>query len=269
MDIPTESISSRDHTEKREDNLLALLKQADRKKGELDNLRPMQPEAMESLQKAFDLELITASNEIEGSTLTLRETQLVLEKGVTIGGKPLRDHLDALNLATAWKLMLELAEAKVPLTESIGLELHKIILTRVDDSAAGRYRTERVFIAGAKHIPPNPLKVPDLMKTAWNEYQTEKPGELNHPIVKLADLHYQISAIHPFKDGNGRTARLLLNLGLLQNGFPPPQILAEEKLEYFEALEAVDTEKETNAFREYTAARVIRSLERYLKALTA
>lgn len=269
MDIPTDPISTRDRTKKRENNLQALLKQADKEKGELDILRPMQPEAMESLQKAFDLELITASNRIEGSTLTLRETQLILEKGITIGGKPLRDHLDAVNLAAAWKLMLELAEAKVPLTEDIGLELHKIILTRVDDAAAGRYRTERVFITGAKHIPPNPLKVPDLMEAAWSEYKAEKAGELNHPIVKLANLHYQISAIHPFKNGNGRTARLLLNLGLIQNGFPPPQILAEEKLEYFEALEAVDTEKNKNAFREYTAAMVIRSIERYLKALTS
>lgn len=269
MDIPTDSISTRERTKKRGNNLHALLEQVDKKKGELDILRPMQPEAVESLQKAFDLELITASNKIEGSTLTLRETQLILEKGVTIEGKPLRDHLDAVNLAAAWKLMLELAEAKVPLTENIGIELHKIILTRVDDAAAGRYRTQRVFITGAKHIPPNPLKVPDLMEAAWNEYETQRAGELNHPIVKLADLHYRISAIHPFKDGNGRTARLLLNLGLIQNGFPPPQILAEEKLKYFEALEAVDTKKNSNAFRKYTASMVIKSIERYIEALTS
>ncbi len=269
MDMPTDPISAPARTKKRANNLHALLEQADKEKRELDSLRPMQPEAVESLRKAFDLELLVASNKIEGSTLTLRETQLVLEKGVTIGGKPLRDHLDAVNLAAAWKLMLELAEAKVPLTENIGLELHKIILTRVDDHAAGKYRSERVFIAGAKHIPPNPLKVPDLMEKAWGEYKTEKEGDLDHPIVKLADLHYQISAIHPFKDGNGRTARLLLNLGLIQNGFPPPQILAEEKLKYFEALEAVDTGKDANAFREYTAATVIGSIEKYLKALAS
>lgn len=269
MNIPIDPIDTRDRTKKRENNLHVLLDQADKKREELDKLRPMQPEAVESLQRAFDLESITESNRIEGSSLTLRETQLVLEKGITIGGKPLRDHLDAINLAAAWKLMLELAEAKVPLTENICLELHRIILTRVDDSAAGKYRNERVFIAGAKHTPPNPLKVPELMEKAWDDYKTQKEGELNHPIVKLADLHYQISAVHPFKDGNGRTARLLLNLGLIQNGFPPPQILSDEKLKYFEALEAVDTGKNLNAFREYTASMVINSIERYLKALTS
>lgn len=244
----------------------ALLTLADSRKEELDKLRPLQPQAVKSLQEAFDLELMVASNQIEGSTLTLRETQLVLEKGVTIGGKPLRDHLDAVNQNAAWKLMLALAEARTPITENIVLELHKIILTNIDNDNAGKYRQSRVFIKGAQHVPPNPLKIPELLEKAWADHSANKG---NHPISRMADLHYQISAIHPFVDGNGRTARLILNLGLIQNGYPPAQILADQKMEYFDALAAVDTNPASDAFRSYIARTVIGSLESYLKALTS
>lgn len=245
-----------------------LLASADLKKAELASLRPLQPLAVKSLVAAYDLELMVASNQIEGNSLTLRETQLVLEKGITIGGKPLKDHIDAINLDTAWKLAKSLVENKIPITEAVCLELHKIILTRIDDDNAGRYRRERVFILASKHIPPNPLKLPELLQKTWSEFAAAGETNLyNHPICKLAKLHHAITSIHPFVDGNGRTARLLLNLGLAQAGFPPAQILTQNKLEYYNALENVDTGKDPQAFNRYIAGAVNASLDKYLVAL--
>ncbi len=237
---------------------------ADRLKCRLDELRPINAGALASLTAAFDLEMIADSNAIEGNSLTLRETQLVIERGVTIGGKPLKDHLEAINLQAAWQWLQNIVARQTDPVESDMLDLHAIILTRIDDQNAGRYRNHNVRIQGATHIPSNHVKLPPLLADAWGKFA--RAGD-QHPICRYADLHHDISNIHPFADGNGRTARLLLNLGLLRHGFPPAHIPVSDKLAYYQALEAVDKGTDPAAFRRFVVRATCNSLSRYLEAL--
>lgn len=198
-------------------------------------LRPLSPESVASLGAAWDVRMVYESNSIEGNSLTLRETELVLSKGVTVSGKPLKDHLEAVNLAQAWAKVKQLAGPHAVLTESDLLDLHRIVLTRVEDSFAGCYRTGAVRIAGSNHLPPNPVKVPALMDELFREIQAiADPGE------RAARLHYGIARIHPFADGNGRAARLAMNFVLLAAGYPPISIPTELRQAYYTALEAAD-----------------------------
>jgi Fic family protein len=142
--------------------MISLVQSIDQKKARLDALRPLRVESIRSLMEALDVELVYSSNAVEGNTLTLQETTAVLLHGVTVAGKPLKDHLEAVHLASAWQRVKELAQASGPLTESELLELHTLVLGK-DDSAAGHYRSVPVFIRGSKHVPPNALKVSDKM----------------------------------------------------------------------------------------------------------
>ena len=199
-------------------------------------LRPLSPESAASLAVAWNARMVYESNAIEGNSLTLRETELVLSKGVTVSGKPLKDHLEAVNLSIAWERVKELAQPGSLLTERDLLDLHRIVLTRVEDCFAGSYRTGAVRIAGSSHIPPNPVKVPDLMEELFTEIQT-----IADPVDRAAKLHYGIARIHPFADGNGRTARLAMNFVLLAAGYPPISIPTDLRQAYYNALEAADT----------------------------
>jgi Fic family protein len=199
-------------------------------------LRPLSSESVASLAAAWDVRMVHESNAIEGNSLTLRETELVLSKGVTVSGKPLKDHIEALNLAKAWEKVKELAKPDAALTERDLLDLHRIVLTRVEDEFAGSYRTGAVRIAGSNHVPPNPIKVPDLMEELFREGKS-----ITDPVERAAKLHYGIARIHPFTDGNGRAARLAMNFILLAAGYPPVSIPTTHRQEYYNALEAADS----------------------------
>jgi Fic family protein len=199
-------------------------------------LRPLSPESVASLAAAWDVRMVHESNGIEGNCLTLRETELVLSKGITVSGKPLKDHLEAVNLALAWDRVKALAQPGSSLTERDLLDLHRIVLTRVEDGFAGSYRTGAVRIAGSNHVPPNPLKVPDLMEQLFAEIQT-----VTDPVERAAKLHHGIARVHPFADGNGRTARLAMNFVLLAAGYPPISIPTDLRHDYYNALEAADS----------------------------
>ena len=199
-------------------------------------LRPLSPESVASLAAAWDVRMVHESNAIEGNSLTLRETELVLSRGLTVSGKPLKDHLEAVNLAMAWDHVKQLARPEAVLTERDLLDLHRIVLTRVEDGFAGSYRTGAVRIAGSSHIPPNPIKVPDLMETLFTETQT-----IADPVERAAKLHHGISSIHPFADGNGRAARLAMNFVLIAAGYPPVSIATDQRHAYYNALEAADS----------------------------
>lgn len=201
----------------------------------LSQLRPLVPAAVRSLAEAWDVRMVYESNSIEGNTLTLRETEIVLSKGVTVSGKPLKDHLEAVNLAQAWDRVKDLAQPGAVLTERDLLDLHRIVLTRVEDSFAGSYRTGAVRIAGATHVPPNPVKVPDLMAELFAGLSA-----VTDPVERAAVLHHGIARIHPFVDGNGRSARLAMNFVLLAGGYPPVSIAPELRAEYYAALESAD-----------------------------
>lgn len=243
-------------------SLTDQVQEIDRLKVRLDALRPLEGDATLTLSRAFELELIAESNGIEGNSLTLRETEMVLNQGVTISGKPLKDHLEALDHAEALTRMLELAQSKQPLDEAAGLELHALITRRSLPDFAGRYR-ERVLIQGSRHVPPNPVRVPEFMRELWAQTAAD-PGPV---LLSAAWFHWRIAQIHPFADGNGRTARLLHNLFLLRAGYALFLLPRSERLAYYAALEASDAAESPDAFQAYCLERIKLCHERYLQVL--
>lgn len=210
-------------------------KSLDLKKKRLDALRPLKPELVQNLEEWFRVELTYTSNAIEGNTLTRQETAVVLEKGLTVGGKTMREHLEATNHAKALDWLKErLAHPKAVLGEKEILHLHEMILKGIDDPNAGRYRNVMVRISGSTVILPNARKVPELMRefVSWLKSSVKL-----HPAEQAAEAHYRLVTIHPFIDGNGRTARLLMNLLLMQSGFPPAFIRTRERVTYLNSLE--------------------------------
>ncbi len=211
-----------------------FFKSLDEKKKILDSKRPLPKETLKSLEENFKLEWTYNSNAIEGNTLTLKETKVVLE-GITIGGKTMREHLETINHKEAIDFLEELIDDNKELTEFDIKNLHAIVLKGIDDENAGRYRTENVIISGATHIPPESIIVPELMEKLIYRYDEWK--EKYHPIVVAALLHAEFVKIHPFIDGNGRTARLLMNFEVMKNGYPPIIIKTEERHKYYDALD--------------------------------
>ncbi len=247
-----------------------MLEVLDAKLQRLNALRPLDPARVRGLAgvfTGFETELIAASNQIEGNSLTLRETALVIEKGLTISGKPLRDHLEALNHRAALDWIKLAAAQSGPVTQHEVLEIHRAVLTRLDDEWAGRYRNVPVRITGSRHVPPNPVKVAGLMDE-WEAFGAAR-WHAEHPVFLAADLHARLAGIHPFVDGNGRTSRLVMNLALLRHGWPLVVIPGESahRLAYYDALEKTQTSGTPDAFREFIAARADEMLDRYLAVL--
>ncbi len=203
----------------------------------LDSFRPFNYAQLNNLQEAFDTEYTYESNRIEGNTLTLSETALVVSQGITISGKPLKDHFEAVNHRDAINYIRKIAESNIDFSEKVLLEIHALILRSIDIENAGFYRRDRVRIQGSRHICPNPLKIPGLMKEYFEFY--EKNKDLMHPVELAANMHEKLVTIHPFIDGNGRTARLVMNLILLRNGYPITVINSErnKREEYYKTLE--------------------------------
>lgn len=206
----------------------------DKKKAILDKKRPLPKETLKSLEENFKLEWTYNSNAIEGNTLTLKETKVVLE-GITIGGKTMREHLEAINHNEAIEFMEELIKDNAELTEIDIKNIHAIVLKGIDRENAGKYRMENVIISGATHIPPESVIVPEQMEKLIYRYDEWK--EKYHPIIVAALLHAEFVKIHPFIDGNGRTARLLMNFEVMKNGYPPIIIKTEQRHSYYEALD--------------------------------
>jgi Fic family protein len=251
-------------------DLRALYAQLTALKSYLDEFRPFDPHQVDKLREIFDTEYTYHSNKIEGNTLTLRETDLVVNKGITIGGKSVREHFEAVNHAEAIKLIRELAGRDGDITEPVVLELHALILQGIDRPYAGRYRDERVRISGSQHVPPNYVKVPELMSGMYAWYDSSKATL--HPVQLAAEMHEKLATIHPFRDGNGRTSRLLMNLILLRNGFPVTVISGERdnRLRYYETLEAAQISQpvDNTAFQRFVAETVHHWLIRYLEMVT-
>ena len=237
-----------------------LYERIEGKKKELDSLRPLPKAALEKLRHQFAIELAYNSNAIEGNTLTLRETKLVIEEGITIGGKPLREHFEATNHQKAFEF-LEGITGKAPITEDTIKQIHKIILSKIEDEYAGRYRELNVRILGAIKSPPRSEKVPYLMK-GFVEKINSNPDKLN-AIEMAACIHYKFVEIHPFVDGNGRTARLLMNLFLMRHGYPVTMVLKVDRKKYYDCLRKADQE-DIKPFTDFIGRCVERSLDMYL-----
>lgn len=207
----------------------------------LDSFRPFSKEQLVNLQESFDIEYTYESNRIEGNTLTLMETDLVIHKGMTIDGKSLQEHQEAINHQDAIHFIREIVQSNISFNEQTLLKIHTLILQGIDRSNAGVYRRDRVRISGSRHICPNPIKIPELMTGYFDFYEKNKNSM--HPVELSANMHEKLVTIHPFIDGNGRTARLVMNLILLQNGYPITIINSDNKrrTEYYTTLEIAQT----------------------------
>ncbi|MBI5226572.1 Fic family protein [Candidatus Micrarchaeota archaeon] len=239
-----------------------IIRKLEGKLKELNAKRPLPPASVESLHKKFDVEMTYNSNAIEGNRLTLRETYLVLERGLTIGGKSMKEHLEATNHRDAIHFLGQLAKKK-KVTEKDILDIHALILDKIDPTHAGFYRQEQVFITGTKHIPPKWTEVPKKMKAALIEANSTANGA--KAVESAARLHHLITSIHPFIDGNGRLSRLLCNLRLMRAGFPPIVLQKKIKLTYYSALEKADV-GDLKPLTLITARDVQRALDLWLSA---
>jgi len=227
----------------------------------LNSLRPLPQSTLESLREKLEVEMTYHSNAIEGNRLTLRETWLVLKRGVTIGGKSVEEHLEATNHLEAILLLEALARSRQSVSEADVLKLHAVILDKIR-SDAGQYRRGRVFIAGAKHVPPSPKLVPELMKEVLQELNSSSKGI--DAVISAARLHHRLAWIHPFTDGNGRLARLLTNLRLMRAGFPPIILKKPERRAYYSTLEKADA-GDLVPLTMFMAKHVEEALDLYLK----
>jgi len=237
--------------------LAELYEKIEVKKQELNKRRPFTKGELDQLNEDFMIEYTYNSNAIEGNTLTLRETALVL-RGLTIDKKPLREHLEATQHRDAFYYVCDLVSEKTPLNEKTIKEIHSIIL---NDRPADRgiYRNIPVRISGSTHIPPNYIKIPELMQDLLLRYNSNRIT-----IKQIAELHIRFECIHPFIDGNGRTGRLIANLELMKIGYPPVDIKFSDRNEYYNALNEYDTTNKTDRFERMFATYILERIEEYL-----
>jgi len=245
-----------------------LEKQLDRlnaKKASLDLLRPLSTYALQKIKESLSIEWTYNSNSIEGNTLTLQETKLIIEEGITIKGKSLREHFEALNHHDALAYVENLASPKLTIDVKTMLEVHALVLQRIEKDWAGRFRTSAVRISGANFVPPNALKVSELMDDLLHWLYHES---LHLPlVVRVAMFHHRFVWIHPFFDGNGRTVRLIFNLILMQAGYPPAIILKNDRKKYYDALNKANSGDYSKLILLVLQA-LERSIDIYLSSLT-
>lgn len=222
----------------------SLLENIDRKKKELDSRRPLTPGEAERLTEEFVVEYTYNSNAIEGSTLTLRETDMAL-RGLTIDKKPLKDHMEAVGHKEAFYFIRDLVKEQTPLSEGVIKQIHSMVLIDKKEDR-GAYRRVPVRIMGSKHEPTQPYLIQQEMERLLKNYNNSS----EHIIPRLARFHIEFESIHPFIDGNGRTGRLLVNLELMKAGYPPIDIKFADRLAYY------------NAFDEYHVKHSLRAMER-------
>ena len=242
----------------------ALLDGIATKKAELDRLRPLAPGALANLERAYDLELTYTSNAIEGNTLTQIETNLVIEQGVTIGGKSLKHHLEAIDHFEAIGYVRELAREATPLGELDVRNLHALVVKRADPSMAGRYANSGRYVNtdAGRHAFPTPVELPALMGD-FSGWLREAPSTPETAFT----AHLRLVGIHPFNDGNGRTARLLMNLILIRGGYPPVSVRPTDRLAYLRALQQSQAGGGDAAFTSLLYERLDAALDEYLSAL--
>jgi len=233
----------------------------------LNSFRPLPVSAVKKLKEQFEIEMTYNSNAIEGNSLTLKETYLVINEGLTIKGKPLKDHLEAKNHQEALEYLYDLVESgkKNTFSENFIRSLNQIVQQNIDKEWAGRYRNSAVIIGGADHRPPEALEIPRLMQNLirWAGDNKKKM----HPVELAAVLHHKLVFIHPFFDGNGRTSRLAMNIILMQAGFPLVIVMKNDRKRYYQTLSLTDKD-DHDPFVNFIARAVERTLDIYLKILT-
>lgn len=238
-----------------------LLESIDRKKTELDSRRPLTEGEVERLTEEFVVEYTYNSNAIEGNTLTLRETDMVL-RGLTIGQKPLKDHMEAIGHKEAFDLVRDFVKDQEPLSERVIKQIHYLLLADKKDDR-GVYRRVPVRIMGAKHEPAQPYLIKPKMEQLLEFYNNNK----EHIIPRLARFHIEFEGIHPFIDGNGRTGRLLVNLELMKAGYPPIDIKFTDRIAYYNAFDEYHVKHNLGAMEKLFARYVNERLNSYLVML--
>ncbi len=256
--IPDDAVKPSDGRFKTSESLLLVIEQ---KKAQLDKCRPLTEGEVQRLNEEFMVEYTYNSNAIEGNTLTLRETDMVL-RGLTIDQKPLKDHMEAVGHKEAFYYICELVKERKPLTGSIIKQIHSLVL--VDKPAdRGIYRRVPVRIMGAAHIPPQPYAIEPKMVELLQDYANDNRST----VEKLAEFHIRFESIHPFIDGNGRTGRLLVNLELMKGGYPPIDIKFTDRKRYYDAFDEYHTKGKPSAMVKLFAEYLNKRLDEYLKIL--
>ncbi|MGB1248403.1 MAG: Fic family protein [Chitinophagales bacterium] len=241
-------------------SLQKILNEIDDYKEKIDALRHLDSFR---IAETLELEYTYESNKIEGNTLTLQETNLVVHKGLTISGKSMQEHLEAINHIEAIDYIKDLATKKIEISEREILAIHHLILMKIDSSYAGKYRNVSVVITGSTHLPPQPYLVPKQMEDLLLWY-IENKNKL-HPVVLAAEMHLRLVTIHPFIDGNGRTSRLLMNLIMIKHGYPIANIKGddENRMKYYSALEKSQTKNDDSDFLLFVANTALESIKRF------
>ena len=237
----------------------------DNKLKQLNTLRPLSSEQVANLKNFMDIEYTYHSNAIEGSTLTFSETKLILQQGLTIGGKSLDEHLEAINHRDAIDFIEEMS-SKIPTLRDIK-DIHSIILRVINSKEAGSFRLRDVGVRksdGEIHKFCEPLKIEEKMRELMQWLESDS----SHIVIKSALLHLKFVTIHPFIDGNGRTARLLMNLLLIQHGYPITIIKLQDRVAYIQAIEEYQESGDSQIFIDFIAQKVEESLDKTLDIIT-
>ncbi|MFH1188125.1 MAG: Fic family protein [bacterium] len=235
-----------------------LLKKIEELKQKIDDLRPLSPGEVKEIRKWYDVSYTYNSNAIEGNTLTLGQTKMIIEDGLTVGGKQIKEILEVKNHKNVLDKLFDIAKNKNNISEKLILEFHEILLLDIDQENAEKYRKIQVYISGSEEKLPTAKRVPALMKNFLDWYA--KDGKKLSPVVLAILFHYKFVKIHPFIDGNGRMARLLLNLILLRAGYPPIIVPVIRRQEYINAIQAGE-----DAFVDFMLEIVEVNLEDYLR----
>ena len=239
----------------------SLLERIDRKKAELDTMRSLTAGEVARLTEEFTVEYTYNSNAIEGNTLTLRETDLVL-RGLTIDQKPLKDHMEAVGHKEAFDYVRELVQEKAPMSERVIQQIHYLVLADKKDDR-GVYRRVPVRIMGAQHELVQPYLIRPMMVQLLADFAASQ----EHIVTKLARLHIEFEGIHPFIDGNGRTGRLLVNLELMKAGYPPIDIKFTDRMAYYDAFDEYHVKHNLSAMEKLFARYLEERLDAYLAML--
>lgn len=236
-----------------------LIQRIEEKKSKIDSIRPLEQEALKQLEQWYDVELTYTSNALEGNTLTRSETAIVLEKGITVRGKPLKDHEEAVDHFEAIKFVRDLVKDPRPISERDVCDIHRLVVAKTQSDQAGQYSKFERRIAGSKVKLASPEEIPALMGD-FGQWLNQAESTPDNAI----EAHLKLVTIHPFSDGNGRTARLLMNLELMRGGYPPIIIHPEHRPDYIDSLEKAQLTGDSTDFKNFLLERLESSLDEYL-----
>ena len=241
------------------------LHEIDELKAKIDSFRPLSENILKQIKAYFKISFTYTSNAIEGNTLSLSETKIIIEDGITIGGKPVKDHLEVIGQANAYDLLFDIAQNEKDITEQTILKLHHMLYNNIDEAKSGKYRDCNVLITGSEYELPKHDKLSELMQEFCAEIPVKK--ENLHPVEFSAWLHERLVSIHPFIDGNGRTARLIMNLALLQAGYNIITIPPVVRNDYIFGLQEAQLKNNIQPFTNFISEMVLEAQKEYLRII--